>query len=395
MSPPIPLPVDLPPAVQAELAAANAQRHDWIAQVGQQNREETHGDYQRIADLSVSTTDSDATLMRKKGGGVHLGYHTHYAVDGGKARIILAALVTPSEVMENQPMLDLLWRTRFRWHLPLEQVTGDTTYGTVENIVAIEDTGIRAYVPLPDFEQRTPFFGKQRFTYAAEHDQYHCPQGVVLRFRKHSYTKGVSIYQAEAAMCNACPLKAKCTDSKQGRRIHRSFDEAYLEHVRSYHQTEPYKKAMRKRKVWVEPLFGEGKAWHGLARFRLRGLPKVNIEALLIAAGQNLKRLLSMRGWGRRPYPGGAVGVVLSCSLIDFLFICCCICTASVSMVFQCCAGLTMVMLGLLQTWPMLASTNFGVFQQAEALWQPPSSRASMERQCPVQEGKGIEPPPH
>jgi hypothetical protein len=175
------------------------------------------------------------------------------------------------------------------------------------NIVAIEDAGIQAYVPLPNFEQRTPFFGKQRFTYDAEHDQYRCPQGAVLRFRKHSYTKRASIYQAEAAMCNACPLKAQCTDSKQGRRIHRSFAEAYLERVRSYHQTEPYKKAMRKRKVWVEPLFGEGKAWHGLERFRLRGLPKVNIEALLIAAGQNLKRLLSMQGWGRRPYPGGAV----------------------------------------------------------------------------------------
>ncbi len=38
--------------------------------------------------------------MRLKGGGSHLGYHTHYVVDGGKARIILQVLVTPSEVME-------------------------------------------------------------------------------------------------------------------------------------------------------------------------------------------------------------------------------------------------------------------------------------------------------
>jgi hypothetical protein len=60
---------------------------------------------------------------------------------------------------------------------------------------------------------------------------------------------------------------------------------------------------MRKRKVWVEPLFAEAKDWHGLRRFRLRGLEKVNGEALLIAAGQNLKRLLSGRGWGRRPFP--------------------------------------------------------------------------------------------
>ena len=43
-----------------------------------------------------------------------LGYHDHYVVDGGKARIILAALVTPADVMENVPMRDLLWRVCFR-----------------------------------------------------------------------------------------------------------------------------------------------------------------------------------------------------------------------------------------------------------------------------------------
>ena len=119
------------------------------------------------------------------------------------------------------------------------------------------------------------------------------------------------VYEAPAAACRACVLKAPCTTSQRGRRVGRGFDEEYLDRVRSYHATEPYAKAMRKRKVWVEPLFAEAKAWHGLRRFRLRGLPKVNGEALLIAAGQNPKRLLSRRGWGRRPWPSGAAGVVL------------------------------------------------------------------------------------
>ena len=68
---------------------------------------------------------------------------------------------------------------------------------------------------------------------------------------------------------------------------------------------------MRKRQAWVEPLFADAKAWHGLRRFRLRGLPKVKAEVLLIAVGQNLKRLLSRRGWSRRPWPTGAPGLVL------------------------------------------------------------------------------------
>ena len=83
-------------------------------------------------------------------GAIRFGYHDHYVVDGGKRRIILAALVTPADVMESQAMRDLLWRVCFRRKIWPHQVTGDAKYGTTENIVAIEDAGIRAYVPLTD-----------------------------------------------------------------------------------------------------------------------------------------------------------------------------------------------------------------------------------------------------
>ncbi|HEX6485017.1 MAG TPA: transposase [Ktedonobacteraceae bacterium] len=100
---------------------------------------------------------------------------------------------------------------------------------------------------------------------------------------------------------------AKCTTSKQGRGLCRSVDEACLDRVRAYQPTEAYKKALRKRQVWVEPLFAEAKDWHGMRWFRLRRVFRVNSEALMIAAGQNLKRLLKKRGWGRRPFPVEAV----------------------------------------------------------------------------------------
>ena len=86
------------------LAQANAARHDWIAEEGRPDRE-VRGYYQRTSDFRISTTDPDATPMRLKGGGTHLGYQMHYMVDGGKRRIIVGVLVTPGEVIENQPML--------------------------------------------------------------------------------------------------------------------------------------------------------------------------------------------------------------------------------------------------------------------------------------------------
>jgi transposase len=264
--------------------------------------------YQRITDLRVSTTDPDATPMRA-GDQLRLGYHDHYVVDGGRARVILAALVTPADVMENQPMLDLLERVRFRWKVRPRRAIGDTTYGTIENIWALEAAGIRAYVPLPDFDQRTPYFGASHFTYDAAGDAYCCPQGHSLSRTRVKYTEAVVVYQAAAATCNTCPLKAQCTTSDAGRQVRRSFHADYVDRVRGYHQTEAYQKAMRKRAVWVEPLFGEAKDWHGLRRFRLRGLWKVNCEGLLVAAGQNLKRWLTKTGWGRRHGPRGSLAV--------------------------------------------------------------------------------------
>jgi len=270
--------------------------------------------YERTSDWRVSTTDLDAALMKASGQRAALGYHDHYVVDGGKARIILHALVTPADVMENEPMLDQLRRVLFRWRLRPERVVADTTYGTVENIRALEGQGIRAYVPLPDFDARTPYYGSSRFSYDGERDEYRCPHDQPLRRRATSQTEEAVIYRAEAATCNACPLKAACTASEHGRTVRRSFHKAYLDRVRGYHATTTYRRAMRKRQVWVEPLFAEAKQWHGLRQFRLRGLHKVNVEGLLVAAGQNLKRWLAATGRGRRGGPCGSLSAFIPIS---------------------------------------------------------------------------------
>ena len=76
----------------------------------------------------------------------------------------------------------------------------------------------------------------------------------------------------------------------------RGLEEGYLEKVRAYRDTEPHRKALRKHTVWVEPLFEGAKEWHGLRRFRLRRFVKVNAEAPMIASGQNVKRLVGLRG---------------------------------------------------------------------------------------------------
>ena len=239
--------------------------------------------------------------MRARGSKAKLGYHSQYVVDGGRARIILATLVTSAAVMENSPLLDLVRWLRFRWRLRPEQATGDKAYATLENIKGLEDDGIKAYLPLPSWSRRPGFYGQEEFTYLPERDVYLCPQGQELAVKKSSQRSNAHFYRAAARVCQACPVMSACTSSPKGRAIRRPFDQAYIERVRRYHDTAAYMRAIRKRQVWVEPLFGEAKTLHGLRRFHLRGIEKVNIEDLMIAAGQNLKRLLKYSG--TRPAP--------------------------------------------------------------------------------------------
>ncbi len=55
-----------------------------------------------------------------------------------------------------------------------------------------------------------------------------------------------------------------------------------------------------------DPLRAEARAWHGLRRFRLRRFENVNIDGLLVAASENLKRFLAATDWGRRHAPCGS-----------------------------------------------------------------------------------------
>src|SRR3712207_153687 len=193
----------LPTACEDDLRERNATKSGWISRAGRQDRSFKSGYRRRTSDSRASKTDPDATPMTRAKSGSRLGYQVHHVVDGGKARIVLNALVTPSEVTENRPMLDLLWSTIFRWRIRPRQVTADARYGTRENVAALEKAGIRAYVAIPNFDFRdTGFFGPGHFRYDPENDHYLCPAGQTLRFHNEDHhSRRRKRYRAKPSSC--------------------------------------------------------------------------------------------------------------------------------------------------------------------------------------------------
>ena len=305
----------LPSADDADLQALNSAREDFVSGAGRYGTKSRTPNPNKMSDQVVNRTDPDACLAGHVKGTARMGYKARYVVDGGKARVILTALVTKADVKDNQPMLDLLRHTTFRWKLRPHHATGDSVYGTIPNVKALEQAGIRAYMPVIDYTWgKRSLFRKDDFAYDAERDVYWCPDGEVLRNTGARKKLRLTRYVADPETCDACPLKPRCTEGMSGRAVNRNFDKAYFERVKGYYGLAAYKKAMSKRKVWIEPMFAEAKQWHGMERVRLRTLERVSAEVLVTATGQNVKRLLSF--WGRGPrklvqaavlkHPGGS-----------------------------------------------------------------------------------------
>ncbi|MCZ7546758.1 MAG: transposase [Anaerolineae bacterium] len=167
---------------------------------------------------------------------------------------------------------------------------------------------MRAFMPPHDqaHEQKASFSPDRVSTTTPRTTATICPQGHPLPFKYTVTSTQVHVYRARKRTCDACPVQAQCRTGKYVRSVSRSIFEDYVERAQAYQATEAYRKAQRKRQVWVEPLFGEAKQWHRLRRFRLRGLFKVNVEGLMTAAGQNIKRLLKAKRWPKRHDPAGA-----------------------------------------------------------------------------------------
>ncbi len=138
--------------------------------------------------------------------------------------------------------------------LSQSQLTGPADGGYYESmeLKRCEDEDITVYVPVPDNSSGMKQRGRyslDEFTYDAEEDCYHCPQGRRLipgvnpRFRA---GKKYIVYRSGSADCRACPMRRRCIGGKtQVRSIRRWEHREVLE--RHKRRMEQGGEKMRKR----------------------------------------------------------------------------------------------------------------------------------------------------
>ena len=112
-----------------------------------------------------STTDPDASLVRRSKGLARLKYQIHRGVDE-RCEVITTTEVTKGSVYEAHLLPQLVYTHERNTLLPVETVVADKKYGTIDNYIYCYDKMINAHIkPLEKTHRNT---GKQKDIFSKE-----------------------------------------------------------------------------------------------------------------------------------------------------------------------------------------------------------------------------------
>jgi hypothetical protein len=250
---------------------------------------------QESGETQLSLTDPESRLM-KLHGDKKVCFNAQIAVDA-KHHLIVADDVT-NEVNDLEQLAPMAKAAKEALEVGTLDAAADAGYHNGVEVVECEANGITPYVPKPRTSSKNEnkgLFTKEAFTYSAERDAYRCPAGQWLNLSTQTEVKERTLsYYANLPACATCPLRAKCTESKQGRRIMRTPEEPRLEAMAQRMEEKPG--LMLERKSVVEHPYGTMKWWWDGGYFLLKGLAKVRGEFSLMTLAYNLRRVLNLLG---------------------------------------------------------------------------------------------------
>jgi len=257
-----------------------------------------HGDPQigegTAPDRIISITDPEMRHGRKSQAQRFDGFKAAVAVDAESELIVDVADVTASGG-DGQHLLPAVQRVEEHIGVTVERVIGDGAYGSGENRAACANYPAHPIdLVSPQARPDDPEVDKSAFQIDLETQIATCPHGQQVRGQQtKSHGRAALKFYFERAVCEKCPLFARCVHSKQrGRIVTADEYESYRQAARQRQATDAFKalyrlrpKVERKQAEMVE---------NGLRQTRYLGEAKRHLQRLWIAAGVNLQRLFRL-----------------------------------------------------------------------------------------------------
>ena len=247
----------------------------------------------------ISFADHDAAMMGSKQTGFDYSYNAQVSVDQDN-QIITGQHISQhaNDMHEVETAIEQL--AEVVDINDIDVMTLDNGYCSGSNLAELEDSGIDAYVSVgkegkqkeeaPDPEAK---FVKADFHYGAENDCFICPAGETLARDLQSKAK-MNRYKIDKEICAECMYKDRCHNDN--RRLYKEIQtdnfEKHRQAMKAKMQSTAAKDIYSKRKVIVEPVFGQIKNL-GFKGFSLRGKKEVEGEFSLVCIAHNIKKIIT------------------------------------------------------------------------------------------------------
>ena len=176
-------------------------------------------------------------------------------------------------------------------HPEIEAVVVDAGYKTPAICREIIKAGKDPIMPYKRPMTKKGFFKKRDYVYDEYYDCIICPNNQVLTYST-TDRGGYRQYKSDPEICCRCPLREKCTQSKNMTKVvRRHIREDYVEIAEDLRHTKRGQDLYKMRGETIERVFADAKEKHGMRYTLYRGLRKVEHYLTLLFACMNLKKL--------------------------------------------------------------------------------------------------------
>ena len=256
--------------------------------------------------VRVSDSEPEARKMLQTDGGFAPSYNVQITTEA-KSKIVVSIAVV-NEANDTHELVPALDRVREQYRVQPQQIVADGGYATRENVEAVESRRVQLVAPWKDDASREagarktngldPKFAPSQFKIITEGKELQCPAGNVLAQIKTHIHHGqtYAVFQAQQEHCDACTYRARCLKKDEpARRVERVRESDAMRAYLARQQQPAIQELYRTRKAVAEFPQLRFKGNWGLRQFSVRGLAKVNREAIWIALAHNLSQWFRLR----------------------------------------------------------------------------------------------------
>lgn len=264
-----------------------------LNQILNENIEDKEGKVQKkkehVKDKLVNIVDKDARHGAKSDSKPFTGYKANImkSDDGFVTNII----GTAGNTYDGNILVPLVDEKTENSSKP-PKITGDTHYGSAENRHQMSLRGITIVAPIKEDFNPTGLLSQEKFV--LDKTGITCPAGNRTMISNYNEKEGTTIFYFKEEICKQCSLKDQCT-KQEGRTITIGKHHELVMEAKEYNKTQAFKDDMKER-AHIEPKNAEMKRFHGMARAKYWGLPKVNVQFIITAIVVNVKRLANVIG---------------------------------------------------------------------------------------------------